>query len=71
MGSITTWVELTEAFLDRFFPPSRMLQLRDEIINFRQLNGEPLHESWQRFNKKLMQLPTHEVPDTMLLQIFY
>ena len=45
-GSITTWSELTEVFLDQFFPPSRMLQLRDEIINFRQLNGEPLHEAW-------------------------
>lgn len=30
-GSMKTWAELTDSFLDRFFPPSRMLQLRDEI----------------------------------------
>lgn len=42
---ITSWQELTEAFLDRFFPPSKMLQLRDDITNFRQESSEPLHET--------------------------
>lgn len=34
-NSITTWRELREAFLERFFPPSNKLLLKDEIYNFR------------------------------------
>lgn len=33
-GSITSLTELTESFLNRYFPLSRMLQFRDEITNF-------------------------------------
>lgn len=39
-------VEVTNAFIDRFFPQSCILQLRDEISNFWQVSGEPLHEAW-------------------------
>ncbi|XP_059289056.1 uncharacterized protein LOC132042546 [Lycium ferocissimum] len=70
-GSITTWEELTEAFLKKFFPPSRMLQLRDEINNFRQLPDEALHETWIRFKKKVKSCPKHGLPDGVLLQTFY
>ncbi|XP_047264469.1 uncharacterized protein LOC124896741 [Capsicum annuum] len=48
-----------------------MLQLHDEIMNFRQLNGKPLYEVWARFNRKIMHYPNHEVSEKMLLQIFY
>lgn len=34
-NSITHWSELKEAFLEWFFPPSRRVQLRYKIINFR------------------------------------
>ncbi|XP_059310579.1 uncharacterized protein LOC132061921 [Lycium ferocissimum] len=70
-GSITTWVELNEAFLKKFFPPSRMLQLRDEINNFRQLPTEALHEAWTHFKKKVKSCPKHGLPDSVLLQTFY
>ena len=32
--SITSWEELTDAFYERFFPPSKMLKLRDSIQSF-------------------------------------
>lgn len=41
--TITSWKELTDAFLERFFPPSRMFKLRDNIQNFKRVGGEPLH----------------------------
>lgn len=62
---------MKEVFLDRFFPPSRILQLRDEIINFQQLSGMPLNKEWLRFNRKWLKFPNHEVLDNILLQIFY
>lgn len=42
-------VKLTEAFLVQYFPPSKILPLRDEIINFRQIHREPLCEEWGIF----------------------
>ena len=32
---------------------------------------EPIHETWLRFQKLLIQCPTHGVPDNVLLQYFY
>ncbi|PHT48304.1 Acidic endochitinase [Capsicum baccatum] len=43
--SITNWRQLRDAFLERFFPPSKRAQLRDEISSFRQLPTEALHET--------------------------
>ncbi|XP_059306513.1 uncharacterized protein LOC132057955 [Lycium ferocissimum] len=70
-GSITTWEELTELFLKKFFPPFGILQLRDEINNFRQLPNEALHETWIHFKKKVKSCPKHGLPDSVLLQTFY
>ncbi|XP_059281184.1 uncharacterized protein LOC132034854 [Lycium ferocissimum] len=70
-GSIITWEELTEVFLKKFFPPSRMLQLHDEINNFRQLLDEALHETCIRFKKKVKSCPKYGLLDSVLLQTFY
>jgi len=37
---ITTWDELTRAFLTKFFPPSRTACLRNQITNFMQKDDE-------------------------------
>lgn len=57
--------------MERFFPPSRMLQLKDEIYNFRQLKTEALHKRWLRFKKKLTKFLNHKIPDDSLLEFFY
>lgn len=69
--SITSWEELTKAFLERFFHPSKMLQLQDDITNYRRIDGKPLYETWIYFQKKQIQFPTHGLPDKVLLQVFY
>lgn len=43
--SLINWRQLIGAFLERFFMPSRMFHLRDEISNFRQLSNDALHET--------------------------
>ena len=48
-----------------------MLKLRDNIQNFKRVDGEPLHEAWLRFQRLLLQCPSHGVPDNLLLQYFY
>ncbi|XP_015165482.1 uncharacterized protein [Solanum tuberosum] len=70
-NSIKSWEELVTAFYERFFPPSKMMKLRDDIQNFNQKEGEPIHESWTRFKRFLQKCPTHGLPSELLLQYFY
>ncbi|PHT28149.1 hypothetical protein CQW23_32251 [Capsicum baccatum] len=69
--SITNWRQLRDAFLERFFPPSKRAQLRDEISNFRQLPSEALHETWERFKTKLTRCPNHHMTNVHLMEILY
>ncbi|PHT34510.1 DNA-directed RNA polymerase subunit beta [Capsicum baccatum] len=68
---ISTCKQLKDAFLERFFPPSKKAQLRDAISNFRQLPNEALHETWERFKKKLMRCPNHHMTNVHLMEILY
>ncbi|KAK4713517.1 hypothetical protein R3W88_019424 [Solanum pinnatisectum] len=43
--SITSWGELLTIFQVRFFPPSKMMTLRDNIQSFKRLEGKPIHET--------------------------
>ena len=40
--SITSWNDLVQKFLTKFFPPSKIAQLVQEINTFRQFEGENL-----------------------------
>ena len=68
--SILYWDDLIEAFYERFFPPSKMLKLHDNIQNFKRVDGEPLHEAWLQFQRLLLQCPSHGVSDNLLIQYF-
>ncbi|XP_049354638.1 uncharacterized protein LOC125819190 [Solanum verrucosum] len=69
--SITTWMELKEAFLERFFPESKELQMKDEISTHKQLPGEAMHDTWWRFSQKLKKCPNHDLTERHLEQAFY
>lgn len=69
--SIISWEELLDVFLERSFPPLKMVKLRKSIENFNRVDGEPLHEMWLRFQKLLLQCRNHGVPDHLLIQYFY
>ncbi|GJU46980.1 reverse transcriptase domain-containing protein [Tanacetum coccineum] len=47
--SIHTWEEMVFKFLSKYFPYSRTLQLRKEILNFWQSPTESVFEAWERF----------------------
>ncbi|GJR84173.1 reverse transcriptase domain-containing protein [Tanacetum coccineum] len=48
-------------FLLKYFPYPRTLQLRKEILNFRQLPMESVFEAWERFKSCLRQCPDHRI----------
>ncbi|KAL6568028.1 hypothetical protein OROHE_003712 [Orobanche hederae] len=69
-GSITTWAELAQAFLAKFFSPAKTARLRNDITTFCQYEMELLHEAWERY-KDLLRRCHHGLPDWLQIQIFY
>ncbi|GJV77128.1 reverse transcriptase domain-containing protein [Tanacetum coccineum] len=59
-NSITTWNDLVSKFVNRFFPPSKTANLRNEIMRFQQRFGETFAESWDRFKDLLNKCSHHD-----------
>ena len=59
--SITSWNDLVQKFLTKFFLPSKIAQLVQEINTFRQLEGKNLVEAWERFHELLRRCPHHRL----------
>ncbi|KAK4713594.1 hypothetical protein R3W88_019501 [Solanum pinnatisectum] len=71
MFSGATGDDLKEAFLERFFPKSKELQMKDEISTHKQLPGEAMHDTWWRFSKKLKKCPNHDLTERPIKKAFY
>ena len=69
--SITTWNDLVQKFLTKFFPPSKIAQLVQKINTFGQLEGENLAEAWDRFHELLRKCPHHRLTRWMQVHTFY
>ena len=54
-----------------FFPISKVVSLRKEVLNFRQLEEESLGTSSKRINSLIITGPDFAFLDPMLLQHFY
>nr|GEY58885.1 reverse transcriptase domain-containing protein [Tanacetum cinerariifolium] len=59
--SILTWEYLISKFINEFFPPSRTINLRNEISNFQQRFDELFHEAWDRYKDLLRACPHRAV----------
>ncbi|PIN01710.1 DNA-directed DNA polymerase [Handroanthus impetiginosus] len=69
--SITTWVELEEQFIFKFFSPEKIAALRAEITTFRQGVSETVYEAWSRFKKMLRNCPNHDISRHIQVHTFY
>ncbi|KAL1808817.1 hypothetical protein ACET3Z_025807 [Daucus carota] len=70
-GSITTWEDLAQKFLTKFFPMAKTAAIRNAITQFSQLSGETLCEAWERYKEMLRKCPHHGMPDWMVINCFY
>jgi hypothetical protein len=70
LGSIGTWNAMKKIFLEKYFPSSRVANIRKEIYGIRQSHGETLSEYWKRFEQLCIQCPHHQIPDQLLIQKF-
>ena len=70
-GSITTWTQLSEKFVEQYFPPHKTGELRGRISSFRQTDDETLYDAWQRFSELLRRCPHHGFEPYLLVEFFY
>jgi len=70
-GSITTWEQMAQKFLGKYFPPAKTAKLRNEITMFLQVENESLYEAWERFKDLLRKCPHHGLPIWLQVQTFY
>nr|GEV97272.1 reverse transcriptase domain-containing protein [Tanacetum cinerariifolium] len=69
--SILTWDDLVSKFINQFFPPSKMTNLRNEITRFQQRFDESFSKAWDRFNDLLRACPHHGFFELHQLDTFY
>ncbi|XP_016178240.1 probable serine/threonine-protein kinase cdc7 [Arachis ipaensis] len=69
--SLTTWDEVVNKFLARFYPPQRVNRLRAKVQTFKQQDGETLYEAWERFKDLTRKCPPDIFNEWVQLHIFY
>nr|GEY56324.1 reverse transcriptase domain-containing protein [Tanacetum cinerariifolium] len=70
-NSITTFEQMAKMFLEKYFPPSMVTKLRNEIINFRQRPDESLFEAWERYIILIDRCPNHNMLPVTKIDTFY
>ena len=72
VGSVQgDWETLWSKFCLCFFSISRVVSLRKEVLNFKQLEEESFATSWECINDLITTSQDLAISDPMLLQHFY
>ncbi|KAM1962722.1 hypothetical protein ACFX16_022980 [Malus domestica] len=69
-GTVTSWDSMKRAFLEKFFPTSRIILLRKRISGIQQDEGESFPTYYERFKPLVASCPQHQMKE-LLLQYFY
>ncbi|CAN6716350.1 unnamed protein product [Malus baccata var. baccata] len=70
-GTVTSWESMKMAFLEKFFPTSRVILLRKKISGIQQNQGESFPAYYERFKALVASCPQHQIKEELLLQYFY
>ncbi|CAN6562565.1 unnamed protein product [Malus baccata var. baccata] len=70
-GTVTSWESMKRAFLEKFFPTSRVILLRKRISGIQQDEGEYFPTYYERFKSLVASCPQHQMKEELLLQYFY
>jgi hypothetical protein len=65
-----SWVILKDQFCFTFFPLSKIIDLRNEVLNFSQNEGENLGAAWSRYNQLALSCPELSILDAIFMQHF-
>nr|GEX15498.1 reverse transcriptase domain-containing protein [Tanacetum cinerariifolium] len=70
-NSINTFEQMAKMFFGKYFPPSMVTKLRNEITNFRQRPDESLFEAWERYKLSIHRCPNHNMLPVTQIDTFY
>nr|GEV55708.1 reverse transcriptase domain-containing protein [Tanacetum cinerariifolium] len=70
-NSINTFEQMAKMFLGKYFLPSMVNKLRNEIFNFRQRLDESLFEAWERYKLSIDRCPNHNMLPVTQIDTFY
>src|SRR4051812_12165358 len=70
-NSIDSWSKCKDAFIGKYYPPAKIIQLRSNIMNFRQLDNEHIAQAWEHMKTLVKNCPTHGLTTLMVIQTFY
>ncbi|CAN6720896.1 unnamed protein product [Malus baccata var. baccata] len=70
-GTVTSWDSMKRAFLEKFFPTSRVILLRKRISGIQQNQGELFPSYYEHFKSLVASCPQHQMKEELLIQYFY
>nr|GEV85569.1 reverse transcriptase domain-containing protein [Tanacetum cinerariifolium] len=70
-NSINTFEQIAKIFLGKYFPPSMVTKLRNEITNFRQRPDESLFEACELYKLSIDRCPNHNMLPVTQIDTFY
>ncbi|CAN6684729.1 unnamed protein product [Malus baccata var. baccata] len=70
-GSMNTWNQVKQAFLEQYFPATKAASIRKNICAIRQQHGEPFGDYYERFTHLVASCPNHQISEHLLIQYFY
>ncbi|CAL8089530.1 unnamed protein product [Prunus armeniaca] len=70
-GTVTSWESMKKAFLEKFFPTSRVILLRKKISGIQQGPGESFPGYYEHFKTLVASYPQHQMKEELLIQYFY
>nr|GFA62079.1 reverse transcriptase domain-containing protein [Tanacetum cinerariifolium] len=70
-NSINTFEQMAKMFLEKYFQPSMVIKLRNEITNFHQRPDESLFEAWERYKLSIDRCPNHNMLPVTQIDTFY
>nr|GEV49455.1 reverse transcriptase domain-containing protein [Tanacetum cinerariifolium] len=70
-NSINTFEQMAKIFLGKYFPPSMVTKLINEITDFRQRPDESLFEAWEHYKLSIDRCPNHNKLPITQIDTFY
>nr|GEV77621.1 reverse transcriptase domain-containing protein [Tanacetum cinerariifolium] len=70
-NSINTFEQMAKMFLGKYFPPSMVTKLINEITNFCQRPDESLFEAWERYKLSIDRCPNHNMLSVTQIDTFH
>src|SRR4051812_4786634 len=60
-NSIDSWTKCKDAFIGKYYPPSKIIFMRSDIMKFKQLDNEHVAQSWEIMKSLVKNCPTNGI----------